>query len=1185
MVSDEVTVPQCLTDEDCPQPSGCVLGSCDPELETCGLKPAPDGTGCDDGNSCTIQDLCLQGSCKGSFRDCDDGNPCTVETCSEDLGCVVQVALGACDDGNVCTTEDRCDEGFCIGHAVDCSDGNPCTADRCDLGVGCLHEPIEGVPCDDGDGCTSPDLCIAGACTKGMARDCDDENVCTLDVCEPESGECTHEAAADIPCNDGDLCTQDDFCLAGECVPGPDRQCDDDNFCTDDLCEPAVGCIYVNNQDPCDDGLACTVGDRCASGSCSSGPQISCQDGNVCTLDSCDPGSGQCLHLQIDWPCDDGNACSKDDRCLEGLCQGAAVSCDDGNPCTADSCSPATGCVHLQLALPCNDGNACTSGDVCGAGSCIPGTVFKSCDDGNPCTTDVCVPSTGACLHEPGSGPCDDGDPCTVGDTCDGGACRAGSLEWCDCLDDSDCLPFVGDDLCKGFMLCDRSLAPFRCRLALNSVVHCEQPLNPCMMSQCNPETGMCESLSLADDTPCDSGSPCLFATHCQNGTCTGGEDVDCNDGNPCTEDWCDPFSGCSYVNLWATTCDDGNACTSGDRCIEGECRGTSKICEDGNPCTMGVCDPATGGCSTLNLPSSCNDGNPCTEMDSCADGVCQGTPVDCFDGNPCTQDGCELETGCRNVPVEGECDDGNLCTESDECANGHCTGVPLSCDDENPCTDDTCEPEIGCLHSFNVSPCNDGTLCTYADRCTEGICLGYPLSCEDGNPCTESICDPLVGCIFYDLLTVCTDNNYCTVGDLCVEGACQPGAVKNCDDSNPCTADFCDPANGVCRHTHQAVPCDDGSLCTTLDLCESGVCVGVPVSCDDDNECTSDACSETSGCTHEDIPNAPCFQWNLCVAESRCQEGVCQAVSWTECDDADGCTLDVCTPELGCEHVFQEGLSCDDTLPETIQDRCSEGACVGLSDGDADGVPETGDAAVCQGGQFADCSDNCPAVANSNQLDSDGDSIGDACEWCGPLQEIDGVSPPDLLLWEASPAGSCPDGEQDFQSLLVDNEPLFSAWSYRNPECSAGVADVVMVPNLSWSGRVTRVLLESSFSVMDCGNSGEPLAGVRFMDSEGHFVDLVDSFGVPGAATESCATPAVLDPVASRFVLTLEVDSTTGVLGWSMEGIPDSASSHSVEGWTAPFRLELWARGQSQNIGTPVAAEIRLYRFESLCF
>jgi len=95
-------------------------------------------------------------------------------------------------------------------------------------------------------------------------------------------------------------------------------------------------------------------------------------------------------------PCDDGDACTTDDRCASGICAGgAAVACDDGIPCTLDACVPTTGCVHAAQHALCGPCAACDVEGGCIAGprpDCLPtanaGTsVVKlrdaSNDDGN----------------------------------------------------------------------------------------------------------------------------------------------------------------------------------------------------------------------------------------------------------------------------------------------------------------------------------------------------------------------------------------------------------------------------------------------------------------------------------------------------------------------------------------------------------------------------------------------------------------------------------------------------------------------------------------------------------------------------------------------------------------------------------------------------------------------------------
>lgn len=73
-----------------------------------------------------------------------------------------------------------------------------------------------------------------------------------------------------------------------------------------------------------------------------------------------------------------------------------------------------------------------------------------------------------------------------------------------------------------------------------------------------------------------------------------------CEDGNPCTADTCDPETGgCSFAPLAINTdCDDGNVCNGIARCDgTGQCRAGDpvELLDDGDACTDTVCDPVTG--------------------------------------------------------------------------------------------------------------------------------------------------------------------------------------------------------------------------------------------------------------------------------------------------------------------------------------------------------------------------------------------------------------------------------------------------------------------------------------------------------------------------------------------------------------------------------------------------------------
>jgi hypothetical protein len=194
----------------------------------------------------------------------------------------------------------------------------------------------------------------------------------------------------------------------------------------------------------------------------------------------------------------------------------------------------------------------------------------------------------------------------------------------------------------------------------------------------------------------------CAHGTICDNGLChtpAGTSSCMCEaPPNECYESarTCDSDGTCIYPRKTSTaTCSDGNACTTGDFCMDGDCQGGMMIdCDDHNPCTDDTCDPMVG-CVHTNNQSMCDDGDLCTVGDACVNGSCQaGTMRDCDDGNGCTLDSCSPQMGCvHTATVNGSvCRIGTMIVGM--CQGGTCTAsctVDLQCNDGNVCTDDHC--------------------------------------------------------------------------------------------------------------------------------------------------------------------------------------------------------------------------------------------------------------------------------------------------------------------------------------------------------------------------------------------------------------------------------------------------------------------------------------------------------------
>ncbi len=152
----------------------------------------------------------------------------------------------------------------------------------------------------------------------------------------------------------------------------------------------------------CSDGDACTTNDACVNGACQGAP-LACDDGTACTTDSCDSASG-CVFTPVadGTSCDDATVCNGAETCQGGACAaGTPLNCNDGNLCTTDVCDAIAGCANPLLpdGASCSDGDACNGAEVCQSAVCAAGAPLV-CDDGDPCTTDFCDRAAG-CLTAP----------------------------------------------------------------------------------------------------------------------------------------------------------------------------------------------------------------------------------------------------------------------------------------------------------------------------------------------------------------------------------------------------------------------------------------------------------------------------------------------------------------------------------------------------------------------------------------------------------------------------------------------------------------------------------------------------------------------------------------------------------------------------------------------------------------
>jgi hypothetical protein len=145
-----------------------------------------------------------------------------------------------------------------------------------------------------------------------------------------------------------------------------------------------------------------------------------------------------------------------------------------------------------------------------------------------------------------------------------------------------------------------------------------------------------CANSKYYNGTVCADGNPCTWGDTCQNKVCVPdpNRNTQCSASDQCHDvGTCDTTTGmCSNpAKVNGSVCSDNDACTTNDACSGGSCvSGPPLTCDDGNVCTNDSCNPATG-CVFTNNTAPCSDGNVCTQGDTCNSGACQsGAPTSC---------------------------------------------------------------------------------------------------------------------------------------------------------------------------------------------------------------------------------------------------------------------------------------------------------------------------------------------------------------------------------------------------------------------------------------------------------------------------------------------------------------------------------------------------------------------------
>ena len=441
---------------------------------------------------------------------------------------------------------------------AECDDDNPCTVDVCEAAE-CTRLAIDGLraPQQSSGDCRVV-LCVAGVVEEVVDLEDlpEDDNDCTLDACEGDTA--VHQPLpAGAPCSGGIVC--DGFGACDECASP--ANCD--ALPLDDDCQVRT----------CDDGT-------CGQAFAPLGAAVNAtfQTAGDCQRVVCDGNGGTTGQPDGTDPTIDGLECTTD-VCDAGVPDNVPLS--NGSPCAAGECNSSGGCVG------CNDADDCGDAEFCQAPSCSVQGVCGVVD------TDEGTPLPGGQQQD---------EDCQEL-RCDGAGAAASYV------DDGDLPDPDGND-------CTRDLC----------IGGLEQHPDESYGTPCNGGGGtFCNGAGACVE--CTVATDCAAADQCDVAVCTAGAcgvepgpaGTPCTDGLFCTQtDTCDGSSACVGV---------GSPCDGADG--DGDC---SESCdEQGETCDG---DDAEG--------SGCDDAIYCTTEDACSAGVCGGAPVTCADEDESCREDCQ---------------------------------------------------------------------------------------------------------------------------------------------------------------------------------------------------------------------------------------------------------------------------------------------------------------------------------------------------------------------------------------------------------------------------------------------------------------------------------------------------------------------------------------------------------------
>ncbi len=359
----------------------------------------------------------------------------------------------------------------------------------------------------------------------------------------------------------------------------------------------------------------------------------------------------------------------------------------------------------------------------------------------------------------------------------------------------------------------------------------------------------------------------------------------------------------------------------------------------------------------------SCDDGNNAT-LDDIVDANCQCTGISDRD-----EDGI--------ADILDNCPDTANSDQNDSDEDGIGDICDLDDDNDGVMDDRDCDPFDNTITLSPGDICDDWDPTTTGDMIDENCeCVGRPDTDMDGIADDEDNCPLMAN-------NSQKDSDEDGIGDVCEDDLDGDGVPDDID---------CDPRDSSIVLTIGSI-CDDGDSLTINDVVTIDcICLGNLDSdgdgiADNEDNCPADANADQADSDGDGIGD-------FCDTD----------------DDNDGVLDNVDCAPLDSTIMTQPGGICDDGDDSTINDVINGACeCQGENDLDGDGI--------------ANSIDNCPAIANADQADFDGDGSGDLCD---TDDDNDGINDElDCAPFDASIAttvgDSCDDNDEDTTNDIIN--------------------------------------------------------------------------------------------------------------------------------------------------------------------